>query len=123
HSANPAYQPWIVGRPDNGFAARVPATAAKGDAPDFEMPAGAGNDTGGVRSSGHPTSRNTTLPTALHTPRRTMTNAPPEPSLSGHGEALRQLAERASRKRSNCSWPTEKRRSNGPSHSHSAARR
>jgi hypothetical protein len=33
----------------------------KGDAPDFEMPAGTGNDTGEVSSSGHPTSRNTTL--------------------------------------------------------------
>jgi hypothetical protein len=33
-------------RPDNGFADRVLAIAAKGDAPDFEMPAGTGNDTG-----------------------------------------------------------------------------
>jgi hypothetical protein len=37
---------------------------AKGDAPDFEMPAGTGNDTGEVNASGHPTSRNTTLATA-----------------------------------------------------------
>jgi hypothetical protein len=51
-------------RPDNGFADRVLATAAKGDAPDFEMPAGTGNDTGEVSSSGHPTSRNPTPATA-----------------------------------------------------------
>ena len=51
-------------RPDNGFANRVLASAAKGDAPDFEMPAGTGNDTGEVSSSGHPTSRNTTPATA-----------------------------------------------------------
>jgi hypothetical protein len=43
-------------RPDNGFADRVLASAAKGDTPDFEMPAGTGNDTGQVSSSGHPTS-------------------------------------------------------------------
>jgi len=51
-------------RPDDGFADRVLATAAKGDAPDFEMPAGTGNDTGETSSSGHPTSRNTTPATA-----------------------------------------------------------
>jgi len=51
-------------RPDNGFADRVLASAAKGDAPDFEMPAGTGNDTGEVSSSGHPTSRNTSPATA-----------------------------------------------------------
>jgi hypothetical protein len=51
-------------RPDNGFADRVLATAAKGDAPDFEMPAGTGNDTGEVSSSGHPTSPDTTPATA-----------------------------------------------------------
>jgi hypothetical protein len=51
-------------RPDNGFADRVLASAAKGDAPDFEMPAGTGNDTGEVSSSGHPTSRDTTPATA-----------------------------------------------------------
>jgi hypothetical protein len=51
-------------RPDNGFADRVLATAARGDAPDFEMPAGTGNDTGEVSSSGHPTSRNTMPATA-----------------------------------------------------------
>jgi hypothetical protein len=43
-------------RPDNGFADMVLATAAKGDAPDFEMPEGTGNDTG----EANPTSRNTT---------------------------------------------------------------
>jgi hypothetical protein len=47
-------------RPDNGFADRVLASAAKGDAPDFEMPEGTGNDTGEV----NPTSRNTTPATA-----------------------------------------------------------
>jgi hypothetical protein len=47
-------------RPDNGFADRVLASAAKGDAPDFEMPEGTGNDTDEVSSSGHPTPRNTT---------------------------------------------------------------
>jgi hypothetical protein len=51
-------------RPDNGFADRVLATAAKGDAPDFEMPAGTGIDTGEVSSSGHPTSPDTTPATA-----------------------------------------------------------
>jgi hypothetical protein len=51
-------------RPDNGFADMVLATAAKGDAPYFETPAGTGNDAGEVSSSGHPTSRNTTLATA-----------------------------------------------------------
>jgi hypothetical protein len=35
-------------RPDNGFADMVLATAAKGNAPDFGMPAGTGNDTGEV---------------------------------------------------------------------------
>jgi hypothetical protein len=38
-------------RSDNGFADIGLATAAKGDAPDFEMPAGTGNDTGEVSSS------------------------------------------------------------------------
>jgi hypothetical protein len=33
-----------------------------------------------------------------------MTNAPARPSLSSHGEALRQLAGRASRKRPDCRW-------------------
>ena len=51
-------------RPDNSFADRVLASAAKGDAPDFEMPAGTGNDTGEVSSSGHPTSPGTTPTTA-----------------------------------------------------------
>ena len=55
-------------RPDNGFADRVLASAAKGDAPDFEMPEGTGNDTGEVSSSGHPTSRDTTPATAPSTP-------------------------------------------------------
>jgi hypothetical protein len=40
------------------------ATAAKGDAPDFEMPAGTGDDAGEVSSSRHPASRNTTPATA-----------------------------------------------------------
>jgi hypothetical protein len=62
-------------RPDNGSADRVLATAAKGDAPDFEMPAATGNDTGEVSSSGHPISRDTT-PRRRHPPRRMMTNAP-----------------------------------------------
>jgi hypothetical protein len=43
-------------RPDNGFADRVLASAAKGDAPDFEMPEGTGNDTREV----NPTSRDAT---------------------------------------------------------------
>jgi hypothetical protein len=47
-------------RPDNGFADMVLATAARGDAPDFEMPEGTGNDTGEV----NPTSRNTPPATA-----------------------------------------------------------
>jgi hypothetical protein len=51
-------------RPDNGFADRVLASAAKGDAPDFETPAGTGNDTGEVSSSWHPTSHDTTPATA-----------------------------------------------------------
>jgi hypothetical protein len=51
-------------RPDNGFADMVLASAAKGDAPDFEMPDGTGNDTGEVSSSGHPTSPDTTPATA-----------------------------------------------------------
>jgi hypothetical protein len=38
-------------RPDNGFADRVLASAAKGDVPDFEMPEGTGNDTGEVNST------------------------------------------------------------------------
>jgi hypothetical protein len=46
-------------RPDNGFADRVLATAAKGDG-HFEMPEGTRNDTGEVNS----TSRNTTPATA-----------------------------------------------------------
>jgi hypothetical protein len=57
-------------RPDNGFADMVLATADKGDAPDFEMPDGTGNDTGEVSSSGRPTSRNTPPATApSRTPR------------------------------------------------------
>jgi hypothetical protein len=47
-------------RPDNGFADRVLASAAKGDAPDFEMPEGTGNDTGEV----NPTSPAATPATA-----------------------------------------------------------
>ena len=74
-------------RPDNGFADMVLATAAKGDVPDFEMPAGTGNDTGEV----NPTSRNTTQATAPS--RRTMANAAARAFLSGHGEALRQFAD------------------------------
>jgi hypothetical protein len=54
--------------PDNGFADRVLATVAKGDAPDFEMPAGTGNDTGEVSSSGDLTSRNTLATAPSHTP-------------------------------------------------------
>jgi hypothetical protein len=50
-------------RPDNGFADIVLGTAAKGDAPDFEMPEGTRNDTGEVRSE-HPASRKTTPATA-----------------------------------------------------------
>jgi hypothetical protein len=46
-------------RPDNGFADKVLASAANGDAPDFEMPEGTGNDTGEVSSSAHPTSPDT----------------------------------------------------------------
>jgi hypothetical protein len=38
-------------RPDNGFADVVRATVAKGDAPDFEMPAGTGIDTADIGSS------------------------------------------------------------------------
>ena len=102
-------------RPDNGFADMVVATAAKGNAPDFEMPAGTGNDTGEVSSSGHPTSRNATPATAPFRAPVDDERARQSPPLSGHGEALRQFAERASRKRSDCRWRTEKRRSNGPS--------
>jgi hypothetical protein len=66
HCAIAAYHgSWA--RPDNGFADRVLATAAKGDAPDFEMPDGTGNDTGEASSSGHPTSPDTT-PAPSETP-------------------------------------------------------
>ena len=51
-------------RPDNSFADRVLASAAKGDAPDFEMPAGTGNDAGEISSSAHPASPDTTPATA-----------------------------------------------------------
>jgi hypothetical protein len=51
---------WGARALDNGFADIVLATAAGGYAPDFEMPAGTGNDTGEVSSSGHPTSRDMT---------------------------------------------------------------
>jgi hypothetical protein len=104
-------------RPDNGFADIVLGTAAKGDAPDFEMPEGTGNDTGEV----NPTSRNTTPATA-----------PPE--TLDDDEPARQSAlfpvtakpsdsspERAFRKRPDCRRRREKRRSNGPSDSHSTA--
>jgi hypothetical protein len=57
-----AYGSWE--RPDNGLADMVLATPAKGDAPDFEMPTGTGNDAGEVSSSGRPTSRNTPPATA-----------------------------------------------------------
>jgi hypothetical protein len=38
-------------RPDYGFADAVQTIVAKGDAPDFEMPAGTGIDTAGIGSS------------------------------------------------------------------------
>jgi hypothetical protein len=46
-------------RPDNGFADVVRATAATDEAPDFEMPAGAGNETADIGSSRPPTSPDT----------------------------------------------------------------
>jgi hypothetical protein len=75
-------------RPDNGFADMVLAAAAKGNAPDFEMPVGTRNDTGEVSSSGHHATRRRRR-RRLHSARRTMTNAPARAPLSGHGEALR----------------------------------
>jgi hypothetical protein len=107
-------------RPDNGFADRVLATVAKGDAPDFEIPAGTGNDTGEVSSSGHPASPDTAPATAPSETPHDDERARQSP-LSGHGEALRQFAGRAFRKRPACRRRTEKRRSNGPSDSYSTA--
>jgi hypothetical protein len=49
-------------RPDNGFADVVRATVAKGDAPDFEMPAGTGIDTADIRSSRQSASRDAAPP-------------------------------------------------------------
>jgi hypothetical protein len=98
-SLRPTTDSWE--RPDNGFADMVLATAAKGNAPDFEMPAGTGNDTGEVSSSGHPTSRNTTPATA---PFRT----PDDDERARQSPSFRSwrspptVAERASRKRSDC---------------------
>jgi hypothetical protein len=69
-------------RPDNGFTDMVVATAAKGDAPDFEMPAGVGNDTGEISlfRTSHITQHD--AGDGSITPRTTMTNSPAEPSLS-----------------------------------------
>jgi hypothetical protein len=105
-------------RPNNGSADIVLATA-KEDAADFEMPAGTGNDTGEVSSSGHPTYAGEAPSPTPHDDERARQN-----SLFPIMVKPRQLAERASRKRPDCRWRTEKRRSNGPSdNSHSAARR
>jgi hypothetical protein len=108
-------------RPDNGFADMVLASAAKGDAPDFEMPEGTGNDSGEVSSSGHPTSRNTTPATA---PSAT----PHDDERARQGPLFPVMAkpsdsspiERSASGR-DCRRRTEKRRSNGPSDSQSAA--
>jgi hypothetical protein len=67
-------------RPDNGFADMVLATATKGDAPDFEMPAGTGIDAAEVSSSRHPTSRDTTLATV----------SIPTPALANRKTTLKQ---------------------------------
>jgi hypothetical protein len=56
-------------RPDNGFADVVLATVAKGDAPDFEMPAGTGIDTADISSSRQPASYDTApAPSSSPTP-------------------------------------------------------
>jgi hypothetical protein len=47
-------------RPDNRFADVVLATVAKDDAPDFEMPAGAGIETADIASSWQPAAHETT---------------------------------------------------------------
>jgi hypothetical protein len=64
-------------RPDNGFADVVRATAATGEAPDFEMPAGAGIDTADSGSSRQPAVRDTAP-------------APPPPPTPDDAERARQ---------------------------------
>ncbi len=74
-------------RPDNGFADAVSTSVAKNDAPDFEMPSGAGIETADSGSSRQPArDAATALPTAPDDRERALQSAlfPVTSGASGH---------------------------------------